>query len=720
MSKYTENELLRLAKRVNNTKRTYLLVDPMQGKHMPVSPSAALEMMYALGRKATEKYPETRLVIGFAETATAVGAAVAESISGDCAYIHTTRENIADVAEWAEFLEEHSHAAEQRLAADRLRDYISGTDTVIFVDDELSTGKTLINIINSMREIFPELETKKIVAASIINRVSDENTGLMRQNGIECLSLLKIENTDYTKAVENFSVTEAQPFAVSENIPDITANIRVPDARLGVVCDEYMNELAAVCNKFVNEYKGRISGRVLVLGTEEFMYPALYLGRCIENSGIADEVKCHAPTRSPIGISDGADYPIKSGNKIHSFYDADRVTYIYNMEKYDTAVIFTDAAPANRQAVSDIVGIIREKGCKKVILIEGESMFSTYKKEDVTILLKDVTGLVTPLGTKEREARIQSGIHYSMMLPLEYKPTETYMNTFREAVRLYAQITADAVAGVSEKIVSDKKAPVLVSLARAGTSVGVLIKHYIKYKYGIDVPHYTISIIRGRGIDKNAMQYILDRHSPESIQFVDGWTGKGAIQRELDKAMEDYEGVSSGLAVLSDPAYLAEKSGTYDDFLIASSCLNSTVSGLLSRTYLNSDAIGENDFHGALFYKELMDEDLTYYFIDAVEKCFEKAAPINDSGTGVSGMDEVREICEKYGIEDINLVKPSIGEATRVLLRRVPWKILVHSLDDHEHLGHLYQLAEEKGIQLEVYPLKNYRACGLIKKLADN
>lgn len=86
----------------------------------------------------------------------------------------------------------------------------------------------------------------------------------------------------------------------------------------------------------------------------------------------------------------------------------------------------------------------------------------------------------------------------------------------------------------------------------------------------------------------------------------------------------------------------------------------------------------------------------------------------------MSGMDEVKVICHDFNIKDINLVKPSIGEATRVLLRRMPWKVLVHSLDDYEHLGHLYQLAFEKGIQLEEYPLKNYRACGLIQSLADN
>ena len=347
-------------------------------------------------------------------------------------------------------------------------------------------------------------------------------------------------------------------------------------------------------------------------------------------------------------------------------------------------------------------------------------MFSTYKQDDVTILLKDITGLVEPLGTKEREAKIQSGVHYSEMLPLEYKPTETYMATFRRAVEIYAQITADAAAALSDAIVREKHSPVLVSLARAGTSVGVILKRYIRYKYGIDVPHYTISIIRGRGIDMNADRYILDRHAPEDIQFVDGWTGKGAIQRTLDEAVKDIDGLSPGLAVLSDPANIAEKCGTHDDFLIASSCLNSTVSGLLSRTFLRSDIIGENDFHGAHFYKELMDEDLTYYFIDAVVNCFPAVSPIADSQSGRDGMEEAREISEKYGISDINLVKPSIGEATRVLLRRVPWKVLVNSLDDNEHLGHLYQLAVEKGVELEVYPLKNYRACGLIRKLADN
>ena len=349
-------------------------------------------------------------------------------------------------------------------------------------------------------------------------------------------------------------------------------------------------------------------------------------------------------------------------------------------------------------------------------------MFSTYQSQDVTILLKDITGLVTPLGTREREARIQSGVHYSEMLPLEYEPSPAYLAAYHDALERYAGITAEAVARAAEKIWESRgRQCALVSLARAGTPIGILIRRYLQGRYGADLPHYTISIIRGRGIDRNAMAYLLDRHAPGDIQFVDGWTGKGAIQRQLDAAMTDYPGVSPGLTVLSDPANVAAICGTHDDFLIASSCLNSTVSGLLSRTFLRGDIISPGDFHGAAFYRELKDQDLTYQFIDTIQAhfpaCADAVPPPRRSGR--TGLEEVHRIGADFGIRDINLIKPSIGEATRVLLRRVPWKVLVHSLRDEAHLGHIYQLAREKGAELVEYPLENYRACGLIRDLAD-
>lgn len=348
-------------------------------------------------------------------------------------------------------------------------------------------------------------------------------------------------------------------------------------------------------------------------------------------------------------------------------------------------------------------------------------MRSSYKEEDVVLLLKDITGMIEPQSTEERERLIQSGKHYCEMLPLEYVPTQKYMDAYNQSLAAFSKPVANAVACLSQKIIARKgKDVALVSLARAGIPIGILIKHYIAWKYKISVPHYSISIIRGRGIDRNAMRYILERHSPTQILFVDGWIGKGAILGELKKELSDYKNVSSDLAVISDPANITDLCGTHEDILIPSSCLNSTVSGLISRTVLRDDLIGPDDFHGAVFYGGLKDSDLSYSFIEAIEKNFLDVAADDFIPEDGNGRDEVAEIASHFEIDDINLVKPGIGEATRVLLRRLPWKIIVDKrYMDSPQLSHLLKLAEEKNVPVEEYPLKHYKCCGIIKKLAD-
>ncbi len=439
---------------------------------------------------------------------------------------------------------------------------------------------------------------------------------------------------------------------------------------------------------------------------------------------------------------------------------------------------------------------------------------SSYKKEDVTILLKDITGMVLPQPTQERERLIQSGVHYCEMLPIEYKPSAKYMEAYQEALKHYAKPTAKAVAALAGKVAAkygDKV--VLVSLARAGIPIGILLKRCLQTAFHIQAPHYAISIIRGRGIDDNAMHYILERHCAEHLLFVDGWIGKGAILGELKKCLAAYKGVSPELAVAADPAYITELCGTHQDILIPSSCLNSTVSGLISRTFLRSDIIGTQDFHGAAYYGELADADLSYAFIHAIEAQFptkeesnskesngnelngkesnrnepnskesngkesngkesngnepigkkrngnelngkesngnelnskesngnepngkkrngnelngkeSKSNKLNSDELNVSidkGIDEVRKIAAQFDIEDINFIKPGIGETTRVLLRRVPWKVLIQQESkSDEALNHIYRLAEEKGVPVAYYPLQHYKACGIIKKIAD-
>lgn len=348
-------------------------------------------------------------------------------------------------------------------------------------------------------------------------------------------------------------------------------------------------------------------------------------------------------------------------------------------------------------------------------------MRSSYKKEDVIWLLKDITGLVEPQPAEERERQIQSGRHYCEMLPLEYVPGSAYMKIYQEALKHFAAPVAAAVGRLSDRIMEERgRSVVLVSLARAGTPVGILIKHYIMQKYGVNVPHYSISIIRGRGIDRNAMAFLLKQYQPEQLLFVDGWIGKGAILGELEKEMEAFEGVSPELAVVADPANMTRLCGTHEDILIPSSCLNSTVSGLVSRTFLRDDIIGPEDFHGAVYYGELQDSDLSEDFIRTIEAKFQKENLSEERPADGPGIDEVREIARRFAIQDINLVKPGIGEATRVLLRRVPWKILIREeLQMDPSLAHLIRLAEEKQVPVEYYPLRHYKACGLIRKLAD-
>lgn len=344
--------------------------------------------------------------------------------------------------------------------------------------------------------------------------------------------------------------------------------------------------------------------------------------------------------------------------------------------------------------------------------------FSTYSKDDVLWLLSDISDVELEAPKEEREEAIQSGAaHYSESLPVEYQPPAQYMDVFYEALRTQGQTVADAIGAMSEQIVAARgKDVVLVSLARAGVPVGILAKRWIDYFYGTDVAHYAVSIVRGRGIDAEALNYIAASHNPKNVVFVDGWTGKGAITRELALALEEYEEAggahfSEELAVLADTGCCANFYGVRGDMLIPSSCLNSTVSGLISRTVLNYDFIKPGMFHGGKFYKHLMDSDVSNMLLDTITALFDRqrAMLVFDEVTKQAqygeviwtGWDVVERIADEYGIPSVNLVKPGIGETTRVLLRRIPWLLLVRASAPMEPLKHVLLLAHERGVPVE-------------------
>jgi len=358
----------------------------------------------------------------------------------------------------------------------------------------------------------------------------------------------------------------------------------------------------------------------------------------------------------------------------------------------------------------------------------------SYAKEDVTFLLKDISNISLEQSNEDREKAIQSGIHYSEMLPVEYKPSEEYIELFYKSLDLFEQRIAEAVALVSERIYKQyKDKMVLVSLARAGTPAAILIRRYLQSRYDIDLKHYSMSIIRGKGIDENAIKYILHHHPEMNLQFIDGWTGKGAITKELNAALESFNSkyetqLVNNLAVIADPGNCVEYFGTREDFLIPSACLNSTVSGLVSRTVHRTDLIGVEDFHGAKYYNELESEDVSQYFINRICSHFKTMEPVEDvtlknlektSFANWAGMGDVEAIMKHYNMSNIHFIKPGIGETTRVLLRRMPWKVLLHEdvSENDPDIKHIIQLAKEKSIPIEKYPMKAYKCCGVIKEV---
>lgn len=389
--------------------------------------------------------------------------------------------------------------------------------------------------------------------------------------------------------------------------------------------------------------------------------------------------------------------------------------------------------------------MIKNEKILETLKTKGHNLVKTsYREEDVIVLLKDLSADMKEMSTEEREKAIQGGVHYSEMLPQEKAPSEEYEALYNKALQDKKPEIAEGIARVSEIMWANTLAcggaPVIISLARAGIPVGILMKRYLKRTYGVDCPHYAISIIRDKGIDENAMEFIyntevvINKNNVENFFFVDGWTGKGAIKTQLEEAVaqlkkadaDKWETLSDNLYVLADPANITPYCGTHADYLLPSACLNSTVSGLTSRTILNKLVdIESGDFHGATYFDKFKDIDKSNEFIDLVTEEFhclsmdEDRGELNELEEGWNGMSIVLDLCNIFHIEDYKKVKPGIGETTRVLLRRVPWKVFINkdiSIDDPD-IQHILVLCKEKNIPTMRWDLGNYKVCGVIKEL---
>lgn len=356
-----------------NKKRSFLFVSKVLGKHIPIEPTkgilvgallAARYLQVVKGKSpdcmgdllqqfnsvtpnrpqpfiAGEHHP---IVIGFAETATALGHAFFDAFkSGD--FFHTTREWLPELTPTIAFEEEHSHATSHRAYIDEK--LLQSKREIILVDDEVTTGKTAINIIRSIHEKFPR-PTYTVV--SILDWRSEENIALFREVekelGITIHSVSLVKGTvnvrgklDYTQKLEEDSNIEGEQkvsFYPLPNPSPVGAYTKFTGrfgltAEMNAEASKWMEEMG---RKLEAVRKGR---RTLVLGAGEFMYLPMKIA-----SFMGSGVFYHSSTRSPIFPNEKEQYGAQN-RFVFSNPEAPEIThYLYNIgeKQYDEIFLF--------------------------------------------------------------------------------------------------------------------------------------------------------------------------------------------------------------------------------------------------------------------------------------------------------------------------------------------------------------------------------------------
>lgn len=381
------DDLIVMGKRINNKLRNFLFISKVLGKHIEVKADVCKAIGILLASLAYKpsseeledlkdilsyiKSPndidehikevidnftfntkgEKVCVLGFAETATGLGMAVASSIE-DSYYLTTTRENITEIKSLVNFEEEHSHATMHKCFPMSKEDVIN-KDRMILVDDEITTGKSMINII---RELSNVTSIKKYTILSILDWRSSLNKELMdslafeKGIDIEVLSLISgnisiNDNSVFYNYIDNEieEKTSVNNLHILDRIQikseDENVDYYKDSGRFGVnqkdivLLDKKCESIAKTIENDIEE-----SDKILVLGHGENIYIPSKITSYLKN-----DTYFKSTTRSPIFCENIGEYPIKTA---HVFYDSGVKYYMYNKEdiekRYDKVILITE------------------------------------------------------------------------------------------------------------------------------------------------------------------------------------------------------------------------------------------------------------------------------------------------------------------------------------------------------------------------------------------
>lgn len=342
--------------------RAHLLVSHVLGKHIPLDPRAAYAIGMRLGQHTREQLDgEPAVVIGYAETATALGHAVADELSVTC--LHSTRRTVPGLRPALTFQESHSHAPGHVLLPEDPT-LLTKPHPIVLVDDELSTGHTALNTIRALHQLCPRdrylisalVDVRGPADETLVETVADElGTNITVVSGTR--GHVHVPVGALARASELLSANgpserrrPASTAAVQVIDPDWPAGL--PESgRHGYPFESRRHmEIAArgVAARLSEQVQGE---RVLVLGTEELMHAPMIIAASLADwTRAGQSVRFSSTTRSPVTAIDEPGYAIRTALTFPAHeagVEGDR--YVYNV------------APAlGQQPYTDIVLVVDE------------------------------------------------------------------------------------------------------------------------------------------------------------------------------------------------------------------------------------------------------------------------------------------------------------------------------------------------------------------------
>jgi hypothetical protein len=304
-----------------NTRRGFLIVSRVLGRHVPTRPDVMRASSDALAARLPGDFAGPVLFVGMAETAITLGQSVQEAYAretgrGDCSYIHSTRQRIGQ-SELLCFDEPHSHASAHLLyAPEALGGLAALADvrTLVLVDDEVSTGRTFVNLAQSLASYLPRLERLCVAV-------------LTDWTGGDCfLSRLPVPASTHALLHGGYRW-------VGDPLDIKSAAASVPTNQLGHL-DQRVNYgrlgLTAAPRALAN-FRQRLGSdlphALHVIGTGELHYPAFLLAELLAAEG--HDVLVQATTRSPARLG-GA---ITARSNFADNYGTGVANYLYNLDQ---------------------------------------------------------------------------------------------------------------------------------------------------------------------------------------------------------------------------------------------------------------------------------------------------------------------------------------------------------------------------------------------------